>query len=196
MLLPVKLDRTYLIVTEKDIDTTYESPAGGSINFTLSGNEVFRGIFKNTDTIKFTVPFDVKTGWGKVRLYGILRDREVRKTIPVYMRSAEPVESNPPVITVNFEGEELKELSQIPREGTFTIKIQDESGIDIRKPQNVSVFLNGYSHPLYIGDRVEFYTGSYKKGFITLDYSFDAKNGDTVFIDIYGLDNAGNVGRK
>uniref|UniRef100_A0A7C4U6Q0 T9SS type A sorting domain-containing protein n=1 Tax=candidate division WOR-3 bacterium TaxID=2052148 RepID=A0A7C4U6Q0_UNCW3 len=183
----------YITINEPETSITYTTSTGSTVNFTLEGSRLFNAFFKNTDSISFILPFDTKEGNGNFRLqiYSENGESHIYKN-PLLMKGL-PSESIPPLIKLFSGNRELNDFDYVDKNSELRIVINDESGIDIRRKENIVLFINNYSNPVYLGDRFKYYTGTFKSWEVTFNLNTES---DTLFVEIYCVDNCGNIGKK
>jgi len=191
------LEDTYIIFKEPFIDSPYTSNSGNNYIYKFDGRTVYRGRYnlENKDSVGFVVPYDIKTGYGFISIFGENDERNVYKAYFPYIVNGHSLDNIPPTIQFKFNGKILKNKDKIPAEGKLSIEIEDGSGIDLRNKKNMVLFINTIENPIYFGDKFSYYSNSFTTGSAVIPYNTDA-NSDSVLFEVYAKDNAGNIGRN
>lgn len=189
-----KFPLLYLSIHESDTTINYTLPDGYLLVFIMEGKKSFFSNYKNDDSIGFIIPFDTKQSDGRLRLHIYNNNKEFHFYQKIYLKKGVPSESIPPEIKIFSGNKELNDYDYVKNGSELKIVLNDESGIDMRRKENIVLFINNYSKPIYLGDKLSYYSGTYKSG--EIPFFLNITDVDTFFLDIYCVDNCGNLGKR
>jgi len=170
------------LIREKDRDTTYQS----NIIKLPPSYPLYKGkieTLEDTFTFHFIPPYNIISDTSYI--YGYIHHRtDVSIFYKPLLSGIDDSTIISDTLTFRFliNGRELKNGDPVKESGNIGIEIGSRTGVDLRNQRNILIYINDPYHQSGIGvsDRFKYYTNSYKKGILWVDYGVQPEDNSLI----------------